>query len=295
MSVHMHLLCRHRLIAMGWGVPFVKIVLKKAYCTVTRSFLWIYLAPARQFSSGSNDVLAEGKISDNKLHELEKNPSCDVLLEESTYHTTTLYKLLYGYGCIPEGWEDFFRRHKEMIKGISDQLDEDKDVNKYGLNPKIGWVFRAFYMVPPNKIKVIVLGQDPAPQPGLATGLSFSLDPSVPSYKVPSVQRVILEAMNEGFCINITKGVLIPWAKQGVLLLNTALTLIPGEIGSHIKLWRYFSREMLKHINQVAQPSVWILWGSKAKYFRKYVNESKHYVIAGGHPPLGQTQESSFA
>ena len=185
---------------------------------------------------------AESETLNNKLSELEKLPSCDVLLEESTYHSTTLYQLLYDYGCLPEGWENFFCRHKVMIKSISDQLDKDKDVNEYGLNPKIGWVFRAFHMVPPNKVKIIVLGQDPAPQPGLATGLSFSLDPSVPSYTVPSVQRVILEAMNEGYCINITEGVLIPWAKQGVLLLNTALTLIPGEIGSHIKLWRYFSK-----------------------------------------------------
>lgn len=207
-----------------------------------------------------------------------------MLIEKSTYHTTTLHKLLYEYGCLPEGWEDFFNRRKDMIKIISDKLDEDKDLHENGLNPKLGWVFRALYMVPPEKIKVVVVGQDPAPQPGLATGLSFSLDPSVPSYKVPSVQRVILEAMNEGYCINITGGVLIPWAKQGVLLLNTALTLVPGKIGSHIKLWRSFSRDMLKYINDVAKPSVWILWGSKAKYFRKYINEIKHYVIAGGHP-----------
>lgn len=73
-------------------------------------------------------------------------------------------------------------------------------------------------------------------------------------------------------------------ANQGVLLLNTALTLISGQIGSHIKLWREFTKAILKYINDEAKPSVWILWGSKAKYFEKYVSENKHYVIKGGHP-----------
>ena len=95
---------------------------------------------------------------------------------------------------------------------------------------------------------------------------------------------MILEARNEGYCVNTTQGVLISWAKQGVLLLNTALTLVQGEIGSHLKLWTEFSREMMKFINEKTNPSVWILWGSKAKVLKNKIDKTQHYIVEGGHP-----------
>ncbi|XP_020632784.1 uncharacterized protein LOC110069602 [Orbicella faveolata] len=168
---------------------------------------------------------------------------CNALLETATYETNTLMEIIYDLSCMPVGWKEFFNREdvKEMMQDISDRLMNDSQIQGFGLNPKIGWIFRAFNMVPPDKVKAIIMGQDPAPQPGLATGLSFSLDPSVHPRLVQSVLRVVLEARNEGYCVNTTHGVLIKWAKQGVLLLNTALTLIQGEIASHLKLWKDFS------------------------------------------------------
>ena len=146
-------------------------------------------------------------------------------------------------------------------------------------------------MIPPYNVKVVILGQDPAPQPGLATGLSFSLYKNVLAYKVPSVQRVLLEARNEGYCINHTNGDLIRWAEQGVLLLNTALTLIQNNIASHLSQWKPFSREVLSYISDHCPPSVWILWGSKAKALIPKINQSKHYIITGGHPsPMARPQ-----
>ena len=209
--------------------------------------------------------------------------NCHELLREASYESHTLYDLIYTMECYPKGWEEFFQTVETKIQTISDSLKQDTD-NDLGLNPKIGWVFRAFHMVPLDKVKVVIMGQDPAPQPGLATGLSFSLKPEVPAYKVPSVQRVLLEARNEGFCINETNGDLIPWAKQGVLLLNTALTLIDNEIGSHIPLWRDFTKDVFNFINENANPSVWILWGSKAKAFATKIDTSKHFILSGGHP-----------
>jgi len=204
----------------------------------------------------------------------------------ATYETNTLMELIYDLGCMPVGWERFYKREdvKKMMQQISDRLMNDSQIQGLGLNPKIGWIFRAFNMVPPDKVRAIIMGQDPAPQPGLATGLSFSLDSSVHPRLVQSVLRVILEAQNEGFCVNTTQGVLIKWAEQGVLLLNTALTLIQGEIGSHLKLWKDFSKEMMKFINEETSPSVWILWGSKAKYLKSKIDLDKHYVVEGGHP-----------
>ena len=142
-------------------------------------------------------------------------------------------------------------------------------------------------MVPLDQVKAVIIGQDPAPQPGLATGLAFSLDESVHPTKVPSVQRVILEARNEGYCVDPEKGVLINWAEQGVVLLNTALTLIQDEIGSHIDVWANFTHNLIEYINENASPSVWILWGSHAKQLEDKIDHSKHYVLKGG-PPLTQ-------
>ena len=188
--------------------------------------------------------------------------------------------------CQPKGWEGFFNREdiKKMLQEISIRLQEDSQVKKLGLNPKIGWIFRAFHMVSLDKVKAIIMGQDPAPQPGLATGLSFSLDPSVHPRVVQSVLRVILEARNEGYCVNTSVGVSESWAKQGVLLLNTAPSLVQNKIGSPIPIWRKFSREIMKYINDNTNPSVWILWGSKAKALEKKIDKNKHYIVKGGHP-----------
>ena len=221
---------------------------------------------------------------------------CNALLETASYKTVTLEQILYEFGCQPKGWEEFFNREdiKKMMQEISDQLRNDSQIQGFELNPKIGWIFRAFHMVPPDKVKAIIMGQDPAPQPGLATGLSFSLDPSVHPRIVQSVLRVILEARNEGYCVDPSKGVLVSWAKQGVLLLNTALTLIQKKIGSHIPLWREFSREMMKFINEKTNPSVWILWGSKAKALERKIDTDKHYVVKGGHPSPRAPAEKFF-
>lgn len=181
-----------------------------------------------------------------------------------------------------------------MIEEISKRLQDDSQIKGLGLNPKIGWIFRAFHMVPPDKVKAIIMGQDPAPQPGLATGLSFSLDSSVHPRKVQSVLRVILEARNEGYCVNPSVGGLESWAKQGVFLLNTALTLIQNQIGSHIPIWKTFSREIMKYMNDNTNPSVWILWGSKAEALKNKIDQSKHCIVEGVILHPGHLLLSSF-
>ena len=223
----------------------------------------------------------------------EKGKRCEELLENASYSSNTLKELIYTKRCIPRGWKKFFKPMQSNIEIISDRLEEDTRKG-FDLDPTIGWVFRAFHMVPLKEVRVILVGQDPAPEPGLATGLAFSLKPEVLAYEVPSVQRALLEARNEGFCINETKGDLIPWVKQGVLLLNTALTLIDNQIGSHVDLWRNFTDEVFDYINENAKPSVWILWGSKAKAFKEKIDTSKHFILMGGHPSPRASPEYFF-
>ena len=136
-------------------------------------------------------------------------------------------------------------------------------------------------MVDPKKIKVVILGQDPTPQAGKATGLAFSVaDP----LSVGTVLNVLLEVALEGWSVNIDNGDLNKWAAQGVLLLNTALTVQQRRAGSHLRRWKPFTEFLVKYISDDAQPSVWFLWGKKAHEYQKLINNRKHYVITGGHP-----------
>lgn len=88
----------------------------------------------------------------------------------------------------------------------------------------------------------------------------------------------------EGWSIDITKGSLAKWANQGVLLLNSALTVKKNSPGSHLTLWIPFTELLIKYISSNAQPSVWLLWGNQAQSFEKHIAKTNHYVIKGGHP-----------
>jgi len=135
----------------------------------------------------------------------------------------------------------------------------------------------------------------------VATGLSFSTAEDVSSGRVASIQRVLLEAKNEGFCVNLKNGNIVPWAQRGVLLLNIALTIqCPKEksscvIASHVPLWGGFTKALMEEINTNTPPSSFILWGSKAGAFKQYVKNPNHTIISGGHPsPFGAPHGKRF-
>lgn len=210
-------------------------------------------------------------------------------LSTATWDEISLYDLTYG--CIPTGWSEFFNRTeiKSAMGTISDSLkNQIKDNND--INPAIGKTFRALYMVSPAEAKSLILGQDPAPEPGLATGLSFSLNSNIDTNRVPSVQRVLLEAQNEGFHVDIYDGDLTAWGQTGVMLLNSALTIpCPEEsssctIGGNIQLWEDFTKYLIDYIDETCGAMTFILWGSAAGQYAQYVWNSEHLVLKGGHP-----------
>jgi uracil-DNA glycosylase len=223
-------------------------------------------------------------------------PTCEQLTS-AKWQDTTLYDLTYG--CLPAGWDTFFKQDdvRAQVKNISTTINNQ--VKKgYKIGPDISRTFRAFYSVAPDTIKAVIMGQDPAPQPGLATGLSFSTEPNVSSSKVASIQRVLLEVQNEGKCVDLGNGDIKKWADEGVVLLNMALT-IPCPSGStsctragHVPLWRNFTMFLVRYIDTHANPSVFILWGSAAGQYGKYVTYSGHKVLKGGHPsPLSDSKK----
>lgn len=149
--------------------------------------------------------------------------------------------------------------------------------------PRIENRYRAFDLTPPHKVKVVILGQDPYPTQGVADGLAFSTWPHIK--KTPASLRKIFEeyASDLGFPKPRTNS-LETWAKRGVLLLNTCLSVEPGRPYSHCKLgWEKLTLEVFKELRS-RQGIVYCLWGNHAKAYSKRVDTDKNLLLTCGHP-----------
>ena len=145
-------------------------------------------------------------------------------------------------------------------------------------------VFSAFSLTPFEQTKVVILGQDPYHGPGQAHGLSFSVQHGV---KVPpSLKNIYKELGNDiDDFILPTHGDLTFWARQGVLLLNTVLTVEQGKAHSHAKLgWETFTDSVVKHLNEDGEGIVFLLWGSHAQKKGAIIDRDKHTVLTAPHP-----------
>lgn len=144
-------------------------------------------------------------------------------------------------------------------------------------------VFKAFRYTPYKNVKVVILGQDPYHGEGEAEGLSFSVKEGIK--KPPSLNNIFKELHDDLGCSIPASGSLVPWAKQGVLLLNTVLTVIKDKAASHKGIgWETFTDEVIKKINEHETPVVFILWGSFARSKRQLITNPKHLIIESAHP-----------
>lgn len=145
-------------------------------------------------------------------------------------------------------------------------------------------VFEAINIVPYDKVKVVIIGQDPYHQPNQAHGLSFSIqDKALPL--PPSLRNIYKELVDDVGVDMPTSGNLTPWAQQGVLLLNAVLTVEKSKPNSHkSKGWEYVTSNIVKKLNERKEPIIFLLWGANAKYFKNFITNSQHYVLEAGHP-----------
>ena len=143
-------------------------------------------------------------------------------------------------------------------------------------------IFSALNYVSINDIKVVIIGQDPYHTFGQADGLAFSCHNGTPQ---PSLKNIFKE-INDDLAIEMSNSTdLTPWAKQGVILLNTSLTVIEHLPASHSnKLWHTFTTEIVKIINELNQPIVFMLWGNHAKSFLPILNNPNHLILTSAHP-----------
>lgn len=169
---------------------------------------------------------------------------------------------------------------KPYFKNLMSFLDE-RSLTETIYPPKKDW-FNAFLYTSVNNLKVVILGQDPYHGPNQAHGLSFS----TLNEKLPPSLKNIYKELKDDLNIDIsTKGDLTSWARQGVLLLNTVLTVEASKPLSHKnKGWEIFTHQMIRHINLLNQPIVFILWGNQAKEIKPLLTNPKHMVIESVHP-----------
>ena len=172
---------------------------------------------------------------------------------------------------------------KDYMKELKKFLIQEKKGNKI-IYPTFKNIFKAFELSPFSKVKVVILGQDPYHQPGQAHGLSFSVPLNVPP--PPSLQNIFKEIKNDlNLDMNFENGSLISWAKQGVLLLNSSLSVIKGRPGSHSKKgWENFTDKVIEILSQKKSNLVFLLWGAYAIKKANLIDSQKHLVLKARHP-----------
>jgi uracil-DNA glycosylase len=190
-------------------------------------------------------------------------------------------------------WTDlkFFSNGQDRI--VAEHIARDMNDGKIVL-PDIKDIMAAFEFTPFNKVKVVILGQDPYPNKRHAMGLAFSIRPSSQpgDNDLPRSLENIYKELRDDTGVNKFSGSLITWADEGVLLLNTSLTVIEGEPGSHSKIgWDALTKEAIQELNDKREHLVFILWGKHAQKLGKDIDRTKHLVLESAHPsPLSASR-----
>ncbi len=170
--------------------------------------------------------------------------------------------------------KDYYRKLYEFVK---------KEYSEKVIYPPSDEIFSALERTPIDKVKIVLLGQDPYHEIGQAHGMSFSVKPGIKT--PPSLQNMYKELKDELGCYIPNNGYLEKWADQGVLLLNTCLTVREGAANSHKgKGWEQFTDAIIKTVNEQDRPVVYFLWGSNARSKKALINNPKHLVLESVHP-----------
>jgi len=185
---------------------------------------------------------------------------------------------------IEESWKKVLQKEfdEEYFKGLTEFVKEE--YKKSTVYPPARFIFNAFELTPFDKVKVVILGQDPYHNPNQANGLAFSVNDGVAL--PPSLVNIYreIESDMEGKTKNVG-GNLENWAKQGVLMLNATLTVRAHMAASHQnKGWEKFTDAVIKILSEQKENLVFILWGAYAQKKGGVIDESKHLVIRSAHP-----------
>lgn len=190
---------------------------------------------------------------------------------------------------IEESWKQALQSEfdKPYFAGLAASLHEEKTRGEV-IYPPGSQIFRAFELTPVADVKVVILGQDPYHNPGQAMGLSFSVPDGVPA--PPSLVNIFKEISSDlGIRMSGSPN-LEPWARQGVLLLNSILTVRAGQAASHRSLgWETFTDAVIKYLSDNCDGIVFMLWGNFARTKAALIDPAKHLILEAAHPsPLAR-------
>ncbi len=159
-------------------------------------------------------------------------------------------------------------------------------INEYRtrvIHPDMHDIFNALHYTSYKDVKVVILGQDPYHGPNQAHGLSFSVRPGVAA--PPSLMNIYKELNSDLGCYIPNNGYLKKWADQGIMLLNTVLTVREAQANSHKAMgWETFTDKVISLLNEKEEPLVFILWGRNAQAKQSIINNPRHYIIKSAHP-----------
>ena len=180
-------------------------------------------------------------------------------------------------------WEELLADEfkKEYYLKLREFLKEEYSTKT--IYPNMHNIFEALKHTSYKDTKVLILGQDPYHGENQAHGLAFSVQPNVAI--PPSLLNIYNELKNDIGCFIPNNGYLIPWADQGVLLLNTALTVRAHEANSHKgKGWEIFTDRIIELLNDREDPVIFVLWGADARNKKELIDNSRHYILEAPHP-----------
>ena len=184
---------------------------------------------------------------------------------------------------ITQNWLNLLKEEfeKPYFKNLQKFLDEE--YANYTIYPKVENIFNALNKVKYEDVKVVIIGQDPYHEPNQAHGLSFSVEGDI---KLPPSLQNIYKEINNDLNLEISKtGNLTCWAKQGVLLLNSVLTVRKGQANSHKdKGWEKLTSKIIELLNKREKPIVFLLWGNSAKKIGDMVTNQNHLKLYSAHP-----------
>lgn len=173
-----------------------------------------------------------------------------------------------------ETQKDYYKKLKAFLV---------EEYRTHTIYPTMENIYATFREVAPERVKVVILGQDPYHQPGQAHGMAFSVLPGV--RKPPSLANIYKEIEADIGCKMSDSGYLMPWARQGVFLLNACLTVRNGQANSHKgKGWEILTDAVISYLNAHASPKVFLLWGRGARNKRVLIDAPQHLVLEAAHP-----------
>lgn len=184
---------------------------------------------------------------------------------------------------IHESWKEVLK--EEFLQPYMKELKEFlmREKQNHTIYPRGSHIFNAFNSTPFDQVKAVILGQDPYHGPGQAHGLSFSVQQGVPL--PPSLQNIFKELVSDIGCPFPKCGDLSRWAEEGVLLLNTLLTVRAGEAFSHKERgWERFTDQVIRILSRERENIVFILWGAPAGKKAALIDSSKHHILRSPHP-----------